>query len=230
MLARPPASTSEESSMAISRLLPLGGIVFVVLLLVAIIGLGGDTPDTNASGAEVASFYDEQNVRQGLGAFVLAATAPFLLFFAASLAGLAWPTELASRVIWRRVLLGGSFILGAVIMGLALTHFALADAADQEVAPEAMQALNALDGNAWVSANAALGVMMLGAAGWLLGRVGAYGWLGWAALIFGIALFIPFADFVALILSLVWIIVVSVMLYREPTAPTGIDEPLVARG
>lgn len=157
-------------------------------------------------------------MRQALGAFVLAAAVPFLLFFAASLAGFAWPTELVSRVIWRRVLLGGSFILGASIMGLALVHFALADAADQALSPAALQALNALDGNAWISTNASLGVMMLGAAGWLLGRVGAYGWLGWAALIFGIALFIPFADFFALVLSLVWIIVVSVMLYRDPLA------------
>ena len=201
--------------MAVNRLLPLSGIVFVALLLLAVIGIGGDTPDSNAPGAEVASFYDEENVRQGLGAFVLAAAVPFLLFFAASLAGFAWPAELVSRVIWRRVLLGGSIILGASIMGLALVHFALADAADQGLSPAALEALNALDGNAWISANASLGVMMLGAAGWLLGRVGAYGWLGWTALIFGIALFIPFADFFALVLSLVWIIVASVMLYRD---------------
>lgn len=201
--------------MSINRLLPLSGIVFVVLLLVSVIGIGGDTPDTNAPGAEVASFYDEQELRQGLGAFVLAASVPFLLFFASSLAAFRLPSELPSRRIWRRVLLGGSFILGSVLMGLALVHFAMADAADQ-ASPEAMEALNALDGNAWVPANAALGVMMLGAAGWLLGRVGAYRWLGWAALIFGVALFIPFADFIALILSLVWILVLSVMLYREP--------------
>lgn len=121
--------------MTVNRLLPLSGIVFVVLLLVAVIGIGGDTPDSNAPGAEVASFYDEQELRQGLGAFVLAASVPLLLFFAASLAGFRFPTELPSRRIWRRVLLGGSFIRGAVLMGLALVHFALADAAKRTSEP-----------------------------------------------------------------------------------------------
>jgi hypothetical protein len=201
--------------MAIDRLLPLSGIVFVALVLLAIVGLGGDTPDTNAPGAEVASFYGDQTVRQAIGALILAASVPFLLFFAGRLADFAWPAEGAARALWRRMLLGGSFILGAVLMVGALTHFALADAGDQDLSPQAFEALNALDGNMWVPSSASLGVMMLGAAGWLLGRVGAYGGLGWAALVFGVALFIPFADFVALLLSLVWIIVVSVLLYRD---------------
>ena len=205
--------------MSLSRVLPLSGIVFVVLLVVAIVGIGGDTPDTDASGAEVASFYAEQTVRQVLGAFLLTATVPFLLLFAGSVARLAWPTEMPSRVIWRRVLLGGSFVLGSVLMVPAWTHFALADAGDQELSPAAMEALNAVDGNGWLPANAALGVMMLGAAGWLLGRDRIYGWLGWAALVLGIALFVPYADFFALILSLLWIIVASVVLYRSGDMP-----------
>jgi hypothetical protein len=41
-------------------------------------------------------------------------------------------------------------------------------------------------------------------------------WLGWIALILGIALFIPYAEvsFFALVVTLLWIIVASVMLYR----------------
>lgn len=56
--------------------------------------------------------------------------------------------------------------------------------------------------------------MMLGAAGSLLGTARGYRWLGWAALVLGIALFIPFADFFALLLTLIWIIVTSVMAFR----------------
>lgn len=198
-----------------SRWLPLSGVVFVVLILVVIVGFSGETPGTDDSAAEIASFYDDESVRQGVAAFLLAATAPFLLLFATTLAGLATGTGRASREIWRRMLLGGSFILGAIIMVMAMIHFALADGAD-DVAPAALQALNLLDGNFWVAANPALGVMMLGAAGWLLGRVGNYNVLGWVALVLGIGLFIPFVDFFALLLSLLWIIVTSVLLYRSP--------------
>jgi hypothetical protein len=119
-----------------SRWLPLSGIVFVVLMLVVIVGFSGDTPGTDDSAAEIASFYDDESVRQGIAAFLLPATVPFLLLFAASLAGIGRATELGSREIWRRMLLGGSFILGAVIMVMALIHFALADGAD-DVAPTA---------------------------------------------------------------------------------------------
>ena len=38
-----------------------------------------------------------------------------------------------------------------------------------------------------------------------------------------IALFIPFADFIALILSLVWIMVVSVLLYRDFDLREGVE-------
>jgi hypothetical protein len=204
-----------------SRWLPLSGVVFVVLMLVVIIGFSGDTPGTDDSGAKIASFYDDESVRQGIAAFLLAATAPFLLLFSTTLAGLAGSGR-TSREIWRRMFLGGSFILGAIIMVMAMIHFALADGAG-DVAPAALQALNLLDGNFWVAANPALGVMMLGAAGWLLGRVGNYNALGWVALVLGIGLFIPFVDFFALLLSLLWIIVASVLLYRSPNEATNME-------
>jgi hypothetical protein len=180
-----------------------------------IVGFSGETPATDDTAAEIASFYDDESVRQGVAAFLLAATVPFLLLFVASLAGIAGTTGSTSREIWRRMLLGGSYILGAVIMVMAMIHFALADGAD-DVAPTALQALNLLDGNFWVAANPALGVMMLGAAGWLLGRIESYNRLGWIALALGVGLFIPYVDFFALLLSLLWIIVTSVLLYRSP--------------
>ena len=57
---------------------------------------------------------------------------------------------------------------------------------------------------------------MLGAAGLLLTETPLPRWLGWIALLLGIALFIPYAeaDFFALVITLLWIIVASVMLYR----------------
>ena len=59
---------------------------------------------------------------------------------------------------------------------------------------------------------------MLGAAGWLLGRERVQGWLGWAALVLGIGLFVPFIGVLALILSLVWITVASIIRSR-PVRP-----------
>ena len=206
--------------MDVRRLLPLSGIVFVVLLLVAVVGLGGDTTDSDASAAEVAALYSDQAGRQFFAAFVLAATAPFLVFFASALAarsGLDGGHK--HRPIWERVVTAGAAITAAAAVIAALIHFALADGADQEVSPIALQALNVLDANVWLPFNSGLGVMMLGAAGLLLTETVLPRWLGWLALLLGVALFIPFADFIALIVALLWIILVSVMLYlgSKPT-------------
>ncbi len=198
------------------RFLPLSGVIFVVLVVVIVVGLGGDTPDTSAPGDEVVSYYDDNEVREGLGSFLLAASVLFLVGFAVTLATALWPADPARRPVWEILLIAGSVLTGAAILVTAAVHFALADGAANDASPEALQALNLVDGNTWIAFNAALGVMMIGAAGSLIGRPGAYGWLGWVALVLGVALFIPFADFIALLLTLVWILVMSVMLFRAP--------------
>jgi hypothetical protein len=206
--------------MDVRRVFPLSGAVFVALALIGAVGLGQETPATDASAAEVASFYDAHSVRQAAAAFVLAASVPFLVFFAVSLATALWSEGPDRRPVWQCVLIGGSVLEGAVLLVVASTVFALADGGDNGVSAEALQALNLFAADTWVAFNAAFGVMMLGAAGCVIPRVRAAlpVWLGWTALVLGIALFIPFADFIALLLTLIWIIVVSVMLFRGPRA------------
>ena len=81
-----------------------------------------------------------------------------------------------------------------------------------------MQTLNVLAGHVVYALLPATGTMMLGAAGWLLGRDRLAGWLGWAALVLGIGLFVPFIGVLAFVLSLVWIIVTSITLFRAGQA------------
>jgi hypothetical protein len=203
--------------MDVRRWLPLSGVVFVVLALVAVVALGGDTPESSASGSEVASFYDGEAWPQGIAAFVFAASIPFLVFFAVSLAA-AVPSAPHERRVWEHVLIGGAVLTGATLALGALFHFGLVDGADNGASPEALQAINILDANSWVAFNSGLGVMMLGAAGCVMSRIGSWRWLGWVALVLGILLFVPFADFFALLLALLWIIVTSIMLFRAAPA------------
>ena len=202
------------------RVMSLGGVAFVVLVVIAVVGLGGSTPGTGDSPAEIASFYDNHEVRQAISAFVLAASVPFLIVFAAMLAEALAAGDAARRSTWSSVLVGGSVLTGAGVLIVALVHFSLADGAG-DVGPVALQALNVLDNDFWVAFNPALGVMMLGAAGAYLTSTVGPRWLGWSALVLGIALFIPFADFFALLLSGVWIVVSSVLLYRGREAVTS---------
>ncbi len=202
--------------MSVSRWLPLSGVVFVVLVLVSVVGLGGDTPESNASGAEVLRFYDDEQIRQAIAAFIFAASTPFLIFFAVSVGSFRGSS---ARGAWEIVVVGGSVMTSTIIAVLAAIVFAKTDGATNDASPEALQALNLLDADSWVAFNAGFGVMMLGAAGCLLTR-DAYRWFGWIAIVLGIALFIPFADFIALILTLIWILVMSILVFRNNQAPT----------
>jgi hypothetical protein len=188
----------------------------VVVALVGVLAVGGDTPDTDASAAKVASFYDAHAARQAAAAFVLAASVAFLALFGVQLAAALAAARAEPVPIWSRLLTLGTALASAALLLAALTHFALADAADQGVSGDAIRALNILDGDSWIAWNAGFGVMMLGAAGTILSGARLLPrWLGWAAALFGVLLFIPYVDFFALLLTLIWILVVSVMLWRS---------------
>jgi hypothetical protein len=204
--------------MDLRRVLPLSGIAFVVIALVAVIAIGGSTPTTGDSPQSMFDFYDDEGVRQAIASFVFAASVPFLVFFAISLAGASRDRSDEGAQLWRQVVVAGGVLTGAGILASAWIHFALADGADNGVSPTAIETLVTLDSDSWVAFNAALGVMMLGAAGCLI--PGGNRFMGWSALVLGIALFIPFADFFALLLTLIWIIVESVILFRGAQTPT----------
>ena len=118
-------------------------------------------------------------------------------------------------MVRRSLLLAGGTIMSATLGVAITTQLALADSGTEtQVTPEVMQALNVLAGYVVYALLPAAGTMMLGAAGWLLGRERIHGWLGSAALVLGIGLFVPFIGVLALILSFVWIVVTSITLFR----------------
>ena len=208
--------------MDIKRLLPLSGIVFVGLVLVTSIALNSDAPTSTATGAELASYYAENDIAQGIASFLIAAAVLFLVLFAVALASL--PPNDDER-LWQRALVGGSVLAGTIFLITGIVNFALVDGATNDASGEALQALSLFLGNNWVGFNAGLGVMMIGAAGTLLARPRAHAALGWTALVLGIALFIPFVDFIALLLTAIWIIVASIVLFRTTKRDVAVAVP-----
>jgi hypothetical protein len=206
----------ERSSAA--RYLPLGGVGFVLLVVLAFVALSGDTPGSEDSAASIRSFYDAHHAREIASALVVAAAAPLLVLFGSSLASALWPTEGGRRPFWQIALTAGSGLAGATWILCAAMHFAVADAAHQDgVSGAAVQALNVLDVNSWVAFNSGMGVLMLGAGGALLARR-VQPVLAWIALVDAILLFIPYADFFGLIASGLWVMGASVLLFRRGEA------------
>jgi hypothetical protein len=219
--------TSNEK--APTRLLALSGFGFVILVIAAFSGLGEDTPGGSDPAEKVKSFYAAHQSHQMAAAFVLAAAVPLIVLFSAGLAQSLWPADPARRPFWQIVLIGGGVLAGATCASAALCHFALADIADhRSVSNGALQALNELDNSSWVALNVGLGVLMLGAAGSLVPRAGVQRAFGWLALIAGSALFIPYADFPALLATGLWIIAMSVVLFRGRRGPAFAARPELA--
>lgn len=196
--------------MTSARLFPLSGIAFVALIVTSL-AVGGGTPDSGAPVDEVGSFYDDGLARQFASTFVLAASALFAVLFGV---GLSNSLSLESRTTaWGHVVQAGAILVAGSVLVSAFVHMALVDGGDQSISPTALQALNSLDGNTWIAFTTGLGVLMLGAAGGMLSS-GAWRWLGWTALVLGVALFVPFADFIAMLVSAIWIVVTGVTISR----------------
>jgi lysophospholipase L1-like esterase len=190
------------------RLLPLAGIVFVGLFIAAMV-LNNSSPDADASAARLFAYYDGHGTREILAAVLLVASTPFLVFFGAALATARGPDE--PRTAWELVVLAGATLTAGLLQVVGYVHLALVDAPGQDISGDAIRVLATLDGH--IVATTGLGVMMLGAAGTLLTRAGSRR-LAWPALVLGLALFVPLADFFAFVLTGVWILVASITLSR----------------
>jgi hypothetical protein len=200
---------------------PLTGALFVVLVLVAFIALGGETPEGDASARKVVSFYSDNETKEIIASVVLAlATVPLVYFssllrerFRATLPGSALP--------------GFAFAAGVVAAGgflaAAGVHFALADYAE-DIQPAAAQAINAIDGDFFLPFST--GVVTLVLASSLAARRSGVlpSWLAWVGIVLFVVAFTP-AGFIAFGLSGIWIIWVSILLYLRGQAAAPATGP-----
>jgi hypothetical protein len=195
-----------------SRLAPLSGVI------AAILGLAGSAlliqhsaPGASASGAQVIAFYRAHHAGQAAGAILFTFAFIFFLFFAGTL-----------RTFLRATpgldLLGGYVFAGAVIELVGQTTnagfgYALANSYSS-LTPAAAQTINAL-GNDIVLTSAA-GLCIFGVASGLAILRGAElpRWLGWLALGIGVLVVTP-AEGLAFVALVVWIVVVSILVYRH---------------
>jgi hypothetical protein len=200
------------------RFAPLTGIVFVVLLIVGFAVLSSNTPETDDGAPKIISYYNDHQGKEIVAGIVVALAVIFLALFVVALrehlrggdgVGDFWPTV---------VLVGGVASVAGFFVALSI-HAALIDGADQHISPDAMVALNSLDNWDFFAFAAPLAIMMFGAAGSVLQGGGALPrWLGWVALVLGILYFAGPFGFFAFLLTGIWIIIASIVMYRRSGA------------
>ncbi len=204
--------------MNLPRFAPLSGIVFVLGMIVGFGVLGGDTPGTDDSAAKIVSYYNDHQGKEIAAIVVVAISIVFLALFAVALReylrgvgrdGDFWPTV---ALVGGAVAVAGLFAAGGV-------HAALIEGADKHFAAGAMVALNALDSWNFIGFTIPLAIMLFGAAGATLkGGAPLPKWLGWIALILGILFFAGPIGFAAFMLTGIWIIIASIVMYQRSGA------------
>jgi hypothetical protein len=197
-----------------SRFVPLSGVLAVVLIIVAVI-VGGETPDTEDSLREIATFYRD-NDQSGPSA-LLGLGALFFLIFVTTLWHALRKAEADRRGASTLALVGGTILVVGMTI-FAGIGFTLGDTAD-DLTPAAIQALNALNTDLFFPLAVGNAAFLLGA-GVSAVQTGALPkWLGWAAVVLGVFAATPLGFFAFLVMGL-WSLIVSVLLWRTTNGPT----------
>ncbi len=200
------------------RLAPLVGIVFVVLVVVGIAG-SGESPEGNASTAKVVAYYtrNSSNVKTFDIIFVLAFLA-FVLFAGALRSYLRRSSGAEGPAA---VALGGAILLATATMIGSAVEFGLAENI-AHLQPSAAQALNLLSDEIFIPALA--GAFLFGLCSGIAILRGARlpSWMGWVAIVIGVAALIPPASLPALFALVIWTAIASVLMYLgSGSSPAG---------
>jgi hypothetical protein len=199
----------------LERFAPLTGVVFVALIVLAIV-IGGETPDNDDSQQAIVEFWRDNDDAQIWSNIIGAWATVFFLWFAASLRsalrrGEEGPARLSTLSF------GGAVVAAVGLLSALSLNFAVADSVG-DVPASVTQTLTVLSNGFFFPIAAGYAVFFL-AVGVLSVRARMLPvWLGWLAVLLGIVCLTP-VGFFALLLGLVWIVLVSVLLYRREAGP-----------
>ena len=202
------------------RWLPLTGILSVLIITAGI--LLGEPPDASHPAQEIVDFYVDNGdkLQYGTIGFIIA----LILFvtFGSYLRTVLDRGE-GSTGISSLIAFGGTviFAVGGAID--ATIQFGIIEAVD-DLEPSQIQTLQALWDNDWVPLQLGITIFILATGLSIVRHKSLPVWLGWIAIVIGIAGLTP-VGFVAFLATGVWILVLGVMLLiNEGSAATPVVE------
>lgn len=207
--------------MKLPRFAPLTGIAFVVLLIIGFGPVGGDTPGSDDSASKISVFYHDHQTKEVVAAVIVALAVIFFAMFIVALRDYL-RGDGANGDFWPTVALVGGVVSVAGFCLAITVHAALVDGGHNKLPGDAMIALNAVDNWDFFAFAFPLTIMLFGVAGATLkGQADLPKWLGWLALVIGILFFAGPLGFIAFLLTGIWIIIASVVMYRRAGAATA---------
>jgi hypothetical protein len=209
----------------LERLAPLTGLAVVVLTVVAFILIGEDAPDFIDDPQAVADYYAGDTGKLIAGYYLISLAGAFLVWFAGSIRRALRIAEGGDGRL-AAISFGGGVLSATMLIAGAMANLAGVFRADEDGAidPTVAASLNDLSG-LFLGIGSAIGAaVMIGAAAVVSLRTSAAlpTWLAWLSVPLALLLASPFG-FIGLLPYLLWILIVSILLYRgqpgEPRAP-----------
>ena len=185
---------------------PWFGIAAAITALLAVI-IGGETPDFDASRADIISHYEDSS--SAIAAVLIALTGLLYVFFAGTLRARLRAAESLSTL----VMVGGAlFGLGlAMFAGFEITLYDLANS-DNQIDPGTLQAFNAFDNDFFFPAVLGLATFYFSTALAILATGALPRWWGWVTLVLAVLSIAGPLGFAAFVLTLPWTLVTAILL------------------
>ena len=204
----------------LERFAPLTGIAFVALF-VAAFAITGETPDIDDPAAKVRAYWLDNDAENMWGALFLIWGSILAIWFAASLRSALRPLEGGTGRLSALVLAGWT-VLAVGVMAFAGFGFAAADVADEAtVSDDVVQTLSILNSDFFPILSGGLALAMLATGIAVIRHGGIPRWLGIVAVVLGIAAATP-VGFFAFLATGIWVLIVSVLLYRTKDEPAAV--------
>lgn len=201
-----------------ARYAPLSGLLFVALIVASIVVTGFDSVDSDDSVQKIVDFWKDNDSQQITGAILGAVAGVPFLWFLGSLRSAFQEAEGGTGRLSSIAYAGGIVLLGFALVDGAI-QFAVAESAG-DVPPGVTHTLSVLYGDFFFGFPVGIGTLLLASSLVILRTKVLPAWLGWVSFVLGVLTLTPAGFFVFLVV-LVWIAIVSVMLYQRqaPAAP-----------
>lgn len=192
-----------------NSLAALTGLAFLVLAIVAF-AIGGEPPDpTDDPVQEIVDFYVDNDSSIWVSALLASIAGTLLVFFGGYLRQV-FRAEAGEGHMLSAVVLAGATIIAIAIAIDSTINIALVETVE-EVDPAAVQALSGLWSNDFLPIALGGQVFMLASGLSVVRHGGLPKWLGWVAILIGVAALTP-AGFFAFIGMGLWVGLASIML------------------
>lgn len=207
-----------------ARWAPLGGILYVILFVVGTIVLFSGSPGGDASPAKVIQWYSDSGHRDrvNIGWILIGLGVFFLLWFIAALRRAVHRID-GEGILTTVVTIGGT-IYAALAFGAAALNAGIRTMSDDtfqhRVFPELIHAADDAGYVMHATGGAALGAMIIAASLALMGAAVWPKWAGWVGVAVGI-LAIGSIFFFTQFVFLLWILIVSLVMFMRPDSTTS---------